>query len=96
MTTDHLCFCGCGETPSPEKFLVQGHDMRVNSDLLHHIDGDTLDLVAFVEKHTGRPVNRHFSDAIEIRGNRTTVPGPRELHPFRSHPMARFWRSALV
>ena len=30
---------------------------------------------------------RHSPDAIQIRGNRTTVPPPKELHPFRSHPM---------
>ena len=33
-------------------------------------------------------LNRHSPDAIQIRGNRTTVPPPRELYPFRSHPMA--------
>ncbi len=39
---------------------------------------------------------RHIPDDIQIQGNRTTVPPPKELHPFRSHPMACFWRSALV
>ncbi len=32
--------------------------------------------------------SRHSPDDIQIRGNRTTVPPPMELHPFRSHPMA--------
>ncbi len=31
-----------------------------------------------------RDLNRHFPDNPQIQGNRTTVPTPRELHPFRS------------
>ena len=41
-------------------------------------------------------LTRHFPDNPQNQGNRTTVPPPRELHPFRSHPMACFWRSAIV
>jgi hypothetical protein len=33
-------------------------------------------------------INRHFLDNPQIQGNRTTVLPPRELHSFRSHPMA--------
>ncbi len=33
-------------------------------------------------------INRQSPDDIQNRGNRTTVPPPRERHPFRSHPMA--------
>ncbi len=33
-------------------------------------------------------LNRHSPDDIQIRENRTTVPPPREPHPFGSHPMA--------
>ena len=40
--------------------------------------------------------NRHSPDDVQIRGNRTTVPPPRERHPCRSHRMAWFWRLALV
>ncbi len=36
----------------------------------------------------GTYLSRHSPDDIQIRGNCTTVPPPRELHPFRSHPMA--------
>ena len=32
--------------------------------------------------------DRYSPDDIQIRGNRTIVPRQRELHPFRSHPMA--------
>ena len=39
-------------------------------------------------------VSRHFPDNPQIQENRTTVPPPRELLPFGSHPMTRFWRSA--
>ena len=39
---------------------------------------------------------RHSPDDIQIRGNGTSVPPLTEQHPFRSHPAARFWRSALV
>jgi len=31
---------------------------------------------------------RHSPDDIQIRGNRTAAPLPRELYPFRSHPLA--------
>ncbi len=31
---------------------------------------------------------RHFPDNPQIQGNRTTIPSPRERHPFRSHPVA--------
>ena len=33
---------------------------------------------------------RHSPDDIQNRGNRTTVPPPRERHPFGSHPMVWF------
>ena len=33
-------------------------------------------------------LNRHFPDNPHIQGNRTAVAPPRELHSFRSHPMA--------
>jgi len=33
-------------------------------------------------------LNRHSPDDIQNRGNRTTGPPPRELYPFRSHPIA--------
>ncbi len=55
-----------------------------------------------IEKIQGQSVctatvfTRHLPDNPQIQGNRTAVPPPRELHPFHSHPMARFWRSALV
>ncbi len=29
-------------------------------------------------------MNRHFPNNPQIQGNRTTIPPPRELHPFRS------------
>ena len=32
--------------------------------------------------------NRHSPYTIQIRGNRTTFPPPRELYPLCSHPMA--------
>ncbi len=32
--------------------------------------------------------SRHPPDDIQIRGNRITVPPPRERHPIPSHPMA--------
>ncbi len=31
---------------------------------------------------------RHFPDNSQIQRNWITVAPPRELHPFRSHPMA--------
>jgi hypothetical protein len=31
---------------------------------------------------------RHFPDNPQIPGNRTTIPPPRVLHPFRNHSMA--------
>jgi hypothetical protein len=40
------------------------------------------------EPYAKEALSRHFPDNPEIRGNRTIVPPPRELHPFRSHPMA--------
>ncbi len=40
-----------------------------------------------------QPLIRHFPDNPQIQGNSAAVPPPRELHPFRSHPMARFWTS---
>ena len=33
-------------------------------------------------------LNRHSPYTIQIRGNRTTFPPPRELYPLCSHPMA--------
>ena len=33
-------------------------------------------------------INRHSPYTIQIRGNRTTFPPPRELYPLCSHPMA--------
>ena len=33
-------------------------------------------------------LSRHSPDDIQIRGNRTTVPRPRERQPFGSHPTA--------
>jgi len=42
----------------------------------------------FIKWGDDTPFSRHSPDAIQIRGNRTTVPPPRELYPFRSHPMA--------
>ncbi len=47
-------------------------------------------------KIANQDLNRHSPDDIQIRGNRTTVPPPRERYPFLSHPMAWFWRLALV
>ena len=38
-------------------------------------------------QETNCRINRHFPDDIQIRGNRTTVPLPRERHPLRSHRM---------
>ena len=39
-------------------------------------------------KFYGKFVNRHSPYTIQIRGNRTTFPPPRELYPLCSHPMA--------
>ena len=33
-----------------------------------------------------RASNRHSPDDLQIRGNRTTAPPPRELYPLCSHP----------
>ena len=41
-----------------------------------------------INKKFGTNFNRHSPYAIQIRGNRTTFPPPRELYPLCSHPMA--------
>ena len=46
---------------------------------------ELLDKVIELEEF---PIIRHSPDDIQLRGNRTTIPTPRERHPFRSHPMA--------
>ena len=38
--------------------------------------------------HAATFFNRHSPYTIQIRGNRTTFPPPRELYPLCSHPMA--------
>ena len=35
------------------------------------------------------PFNQHSPDSLRVRGNHTTVPPPRELHPLCSHPAAQ-------
>ena len=76
-------------------------EMLENSKLLDvHTWSDHPEVNAFVkviyEKHfksrkakiKKKHLNRHSPYTIQIRGNRTTFPPPRELYPLCSHPMA--------
>jgi hypothetical protein len=49
------CGCGCKQMTKGGKF-IPSHDTKVYRAILHHIDGDILDLKAFVEAHSGRAV----------------------------------------
>ena len=49
------CACGCGEMTSGGKFRP-GHDSKLLSAILQHIDGDIAHLRSFVELHTGETV----------------------------------------
>ena len=49
------CACGCEEMTKGGKF-IPGHDSRLYSAILQHIDGDVADLAEIVEFHTGSPI----------------------------------------
>jgi len=44
----------------------------------------------------GIDLNRYFPDKLRVRGNRTSIPPPRELHSFGSHLIAHSRRRAIV
>ena len=50
------------------------------------LDGRVM--IAGGQNEDGTLLNRHSPYTIQIRGNRTTFPPPRELYPLCSHPMA--------
>ena len=52
------------------------------------LDFDNLNPYTLAIVQIAQHIIRHFPDDIQVRGNRTTGPPPRKLHPFRSHPMA--------
>ena len=67
---------GCRD-PDDDKLLETA--LMGEADCLVTGDRDLLEM---------SPFNRHSPYTIQIRGNRTTFPPPRELYPLCSHPMA--------
>ena len=83
----HVCaFLGAGVGMACGLPDVKGLQQHVLNDLRKD------DRAAFNRQLAGRDLegalSRHFPDDIQIRGNRTTVPPPRERHPFGSHRIA--------
>ncbi len=54
-TVPKSCACGCGDMTKGGKF-IPGHDTKVYSAILRHIDGDIVDLRGIVEAHTNSAV----------------------------------------
>ena len=50
--------------------------------------GKLIDEAMLAIEKVNPSLNRHSPYTIQIRGNRTTFPPPRELYPLCSHPMA--------
>ena len=71
--------------------LIVDIDANKASVELHHVDDKTNFLATFTSNFSDqaqRTLSRHSPYTIQIRGNRTTFPPPRELYPLCSHPMA--------
>ncbi len=60
------------DTPTPREQVHEAHLADALDFVIAKIEADPNDI---------RALNRHSPDDIQLRGNYTTVPPPRELYP---------------
>ena len=79
------------------RLLSDNGSSYISGDLAEWLENQGMDHVRGAPYHPQtqgkierwhQTLNRHSPYAIQIRGNRTTFPPPRELYPLCSHPMA--------